>query len=135
MTSHRDPGLPTFLIIGAMKSGTTALYHALRQHPDIWMSPEKEPHFFAFEDQEIPYAGPRDRYILESMTVRDIAAYRRLFEPGAAKAAAGEASVMYLYLPHVPPRVKERVPTARLIALLRNPVDRAYSSYMHMVRD
>jgi hypothetical protein len=92
--------LPNFLIIGAAKAGTNALYHYLRQHPQVYMSPWKEPKFFAFES-----------------------------EADLGFRAAN------LYVEKSPARIKALIPDARLIAVLRNPVDRAFSSYQHLVRD
>ncbi|MEJ7842586.1 MAG: sulfotransferase [Rubrobacter sp.] len=128
-------GLPNFLLIGAQKAGTTALYHYLGQHPQVYMSPVKEPHFFAYEGEELDYRGPRDREILPRMVVTDLEAYRELFRGAAGEKALGEASAGYLYDPKAPGRIRRYAPDARLIAVLRDPAERAYSSFLHMVRD
>lgn len=117
--------MPNFLIIGAMKSGTTAFYYYLEQHPQIYMSPVKEPDFFCIEGQERP----------DGDSVTDIAAYRDLFKNISGERAIGEASHCYLYEPKAVERIKYYVPGAKLIAVLRNPVDRAYSHFLHMVRN
>ncbi len=127
--------LPNFLIIGAQKAGTTALYHYLNQHPEIFMSPIKEPHFFAFEGEELDFRGPRDREVLSHFVVNDEGAYRALFEGVRGEKALGEASAMYLYSEKAPARIKHHVPGTRLIAVLRDPVERAYSQFLHMRRD
>lgn len=127
--------LPNFLIIGAQKSGTTALYRYLEQHPQIYMSPVKEPHFFVFEHRELDFRGPSDQEILSQMVVTDIEAYRELFRGVSDETAVGEASAGYLQDPRAPQRIKHYVPEAKLIAVLRNPAERAYSSFLHMVRD
>ncbi len=127
--------MPNFLVIGAQKAGTTALYHYLNQHPQIFMSPVKEPHFFAFEGKELDFRGPYDREVLGHMVVSDEGAYRALFDGAGGERAWGEASSMYLYLEEAVERIKRHTPEARLIAVLRNPVERAYSSFLHMVRD
>jgi hypothetical protein len=127
--------LPNFLIIGAQKSGTTALYHYLKQHPQIYMSPVKEPHFFALENEELDFRGPRDQEILSQMVVTDFGAYRELFRNVSSETAVGEASAGYLHSSRALGRIRRYVPDAKLIAVLRDPVEGAYSSFLHMVRD
>ena len=130
--------LPNFLIIGAAKAGTNALYHYLRQHPQIYMSPWKEPKFFAFEteaDLGFRAANGRDAPVNASV-ILDQAEYEELFDDARdGELARGEASTHYLYVEKSPGRIKTLIPDARLIAVLRNPVDRAFSSYQHLVRD
>jgi hypothetical protein len=127
-------GLPNFFVIGAAKSGTTSLYHYLRQHPQIFMSPIKEPRFFALEGDPLDWRGPGDeRYRAKSITTLD--AYRALFEEVNGEPAVGEASVLYLDHPEAPDRIARRIPEARLIAVLRNPAEKAYSSYLFKCRD
>jgi hypothetical protein len=127
--------MPNFLIIGAGKSGTTSLYHYLGQHPGVYMSPMKEPKFFCFEGARPSFRGPGDDVEINRKCVTTLDAYRALFDGVAGEKAVGEASSMYLYYPKAPERIRHHVPGARLIAVLRNPVDRAYSSYLHCVRD
>lgn len=110
-TGPAGPGLPTFLVIGAMRSGTTSLAHALRAHPEVFVPRQKELHFFDWNWE------------------RGVAWYRERLAPGAGRAAVGEATPMYMYYPDALDRMAETVPDARLIAILRNPVDRAYSHY------
>ena len=130
--------LPNFLIIGAAKAGTNALYHYLRQHPQVYMSPWKEPKFFAFEseaDLGFRAANGRDAPVNASV-ILDQAEYEELFDDASDdELARGEASTPYLYVEKSPARIKALIPDARLIAVLRNPVDRAFSSYQHLVRD
>ena len=124
--------MPNFLIIGAAKSGTTSLYHYLSQHPDVYMSPVKEPKFFALEGERPSFRGPGDG---DADAVTTLEGYRKLFEGADGEHAVGEASPLYLYLEKAVGRIKHHVPEARLIAVLRNPVERAYSSFLHKVRD
>jgi hypothetical protein len=127
--------LPNFLMIGATKSGSTALYHYLKQHPDIYTSPHKGPHFFAYEPNEVVYEiGPGYRHVAPNF-ITDPDAYRALFEDARIERARGEASVMYMYYPEAPRRIKEAVPHAKLIAVLRQPAERAFSAYLHQLRD
>lgn len=126
--------MPTFLLIGAAKSGTTACYHHLRAHPEVFMSPVKEPRFFSFEGRRPEYPG-RDVPEWTRSAVLDLAAYQRLFAGATTEKALGEASVSYLYEADSAARIKRHVPDVRIIALLRDPVERAYSQFLHQVRD
>ncbi len=124
--------MPNFLVIGAAKSGTTSLYHYLGQHPDVYMSPVKEPKFFALEGERPSFRGPGDG---EADAVTTLEGYRALFGGANRESAVGEASPLYLYLEKAVDRIKHHVPEARFIAVLRDPVERAYSSFLHKVRD
>ena len=126
--------LPNFLIIGAQKAGTTSLYHYLEQHPQIYMSPVKEPGFFDFEGEKPNFCGPLDRNVYHHVTTT-IEAYCDLFKGASNEIAIGEATTWYLYSQKAPERIRHYIPNAKLIAILRNPVDRAYSSFMHAIRD
>jgi hypothetical protein len=127
--------MPNFFIVGAAKSGTTALYDYLKQHPQVFMSENKEPFFFAMEGKPIDFKGPRDQEILTHQIVNDISAYEALFAGVTNEIAIGEASTIYLYDPACAQRIYDRIPDARIIIGLRNPVGRAFSSYMHLRRD
>lgn len=120
--------MPNFLIIGAQKAGTTSLYYYLDQHPQVYMSPRKEPHFF--EGTTMDFNGPGRKIT----PVTDIREYRRLFGGVSTETAVGEASASYLYSPRAPGLIRDHIPDARLIAVLRNPAERAYSNFLHMVR-
>jgi hypothetical protein len=115
--------MPNFFIIGAMKSGTTALYYYLEQHPEVYMSSVKEPNFFSSQEQE----NAAD-------AVTHIGTYQYLFRGASGKKAIGEASHSYLYEPGAAAEIRRYVPEAKLVAILRNPIDRAYSHFLHMVR-
>ncbi len=131
-----DPAMrPNFLIIGAAKSGTTALWHYLRQHPQIYMSPRKHTRFFAFEVEEPGFRGPGPRNPSVPYAITDIEAYHKLFEGVTNETAIGEASHSYLYRPEAPERIQRYAPDMKLIAVLRNPVDRANSHFNQMIRD
>jgi hypothetical protein len=138
--------LPNLFVIGAAKSGTTSLHHYLNHHPDIFMSPVKEPNFFAFEGRRPEFAGPslqsaatfqrdrlrRERYQYSVISPSD---YERLFAQAGGRKIRGESSPAYLYFPGVARRIAAGVPDARIVAVLREPVDRAYSKYRQMRRD
>lgn len=109
--------LPNFFIVGAPKCGTTALSEYLRAHPQIFMCDPKEPHYFALD-------LPRYRW------VKDWEGYRSLFDSaGNSCFAVGEASVFYLYSDTAILEIQKRFPTARLLIMLRNPVDIAVSMH------
>jgi hypothetical protein len=127
--------MPNFLIIGAMKSGTTALYQYLNQHPQIYMSPVKEPNFFAFEGEKLDFRAPLDRERINRVSITDLRTYQSLFDGVSEEKAFGEASHWYLYSSKAPKRIHHHVPDAKLIAILRNPTERAFSDFMHFVRD
>lgn len=124
--------LPNFMIIGAARSGTSALYEYLDQHPQVFMSDPKEPHFFAFMEQETSFRGPGDDVMLNDVVVPDREAYERLFRNAEDATAVGEGSVSSLYYPEAARNIKALVPGARLVCMLRNPADRAYSAFMYM---
>jgi Sulfotransferase family len=131
--------LPNFLIIGAMKAGTTSLYHYLKQHPQVYMSNIKEPNFFALEGSNLNFNGAEGKERIQRWvkqeSVTNIEEYRALFRRAANETAIGEASPLYLYSPEAPYRIRHYVPEAKLIAILRNPVERAYSAFLYMTRD
>ncbi len=123
--------LPNFLIIGAAKSGTTAIYAYIKQHPEIFMSTPKELRYFS-------YSGPYLENLSEDHIHRGVTTleeYQGHFSDVKSQKIIGEASPMYLYWPGTADRIKETLPGVRMLAILRNPVDRAYSSYMHAIRD
>lgn len=110
---------PDFFIVGAQRSGTTSLYEYLRQHPQLYLSPKKETHYFS-----------QDRVRIDSdLVVQRQADYLRLFAPARETQLTGEASPSYLWHPDAPTRIYAQSPRAKIIILLRNPIARAYSQY------
>ncbi len=105
---------PNFLVLGAAKSGTTSLYSYLGQHPDVFFSTPKEPVFF-----EAEYERGLDYY------------WQRYFGAWSGQRAIGEARSYNLYLPYVPRHISEALAEPRLIAVLREPGERAYSHWWH----
>ncbi len=126
--------LPNFLIIGAAKSGTTSLYRYLGQHPQVYAN-VKEPSYFALAGKSVQYNGPGDQEGFVRRVTTDRDAYERLFDGVTQEKAYGEASVLYLYSPEAPGRIKQTIPDVKLMAILRNPVERAFSGFLHMRRD
>jgi hypothetical protein len=125
--------LPDFLIIGAAKSGTTSLYRYLASHPEIYMSPEKEPRYFGYPDTRPECRGPFAEHHNRRI-VWQLDGYRRLFAARRDEKAAGEASSMYLHAPQCAAAIQKVIPDVRMLAILRQPVDRAYSHFCDMRR-
>lgn len=124
---------PDFLVIGAAKCGTTTLHHHLRAHPGLFLPERKEPKFFAFDGRKPDYSGRGDEAANRDV-VTEVNDYQRLFLECAAGQVAGEVSPVYLYEPRALERVRERIPSAKIIAILRQPAERAFSSWLHLVR-
>jgi hypothetical protein len=120
--------LPNFLIIGAAKSGTTALYTYLKQHPEIFMSTPKELRYFS--NFSTPPEGIPHHHAVSSLEE-----YTAYFDAVTDEKAYGESSPMYLYTAGTAERIKTVIPDVKLLAILRNPIDRAYSAYTHALRD
>lgn len=119
---------PNFFIVGAANSGTTSLYTCLNQHPQVFLPALKEPHYFA-------HVRPayEQRYMRTYITEEN--AYLRLFHKGAEYPAIGEASPSYLFDAEAPSRIRRVLPNAKIIMLLRDPVERAHSHYLMDVRE
>jgi Sulfotransferase family len=125
--------LPTFIVIGAAKSGTTSLFWYLNEHPDVFMTPMKETNFFAYgldERGQLLYGDPD----VHRFPVKTLAEYEAQFAGAGAARAVGEASPIYLECPQAAARIAQAIPTARIICSLRHPVDRAYSDYQMYLR-
>lgn len=120
--------LPNFLVLGTAKAGTASLFRYLRSHPQVFMSRFKEPRFFAFQDEVMAVAGPSDER-LQQESFTHLEDYQALFEGVSGELATGESSCVYLYSPSAPACIKRWIPEAKLIAILRHPVDRAWSAF------
>jgi hypothetical protein len=136
---------PNFFVVGAPKAGTTSLYQYLRQHPAVYMSPIKEPCFFA---PEVVDFTPESRAMYEknraavrayldgpldhdtSGIVLEWNDYLKLFKNVKGETAIGEVSGNYLASSSAAAAIRERIPDARIIIMLRDPVDRLYSQYV-----
>jgi hypothetical protein len=134
--------MPDFVIVGAARSATTSMFYYLKAHPDICMSTVKEPHFFSFYKnrphyQQISGQGMDDfRYANHSYSLPH---YSTLFKPNADRQVLGEASTSYLYFyEEVIRNVKQlygsSASSLKIIILLRNPIDRAWSHYLFQKR-
>ena len=142
--------LPNFFIAGAPKAGTTSLYHHLRQHPDVYLSPLKETSYFSTEfrvQNLVPElqarASRNDADLRQYFTSRplgdrfggwvtDLQDYLSLFEQAGRELAIGEASPSYLWSPSAATGIAQALPEARIVMILRNPAERAFSQYLQM---
>jgi hypothetical protein len=120
--AHRG-ALPNFIIIGAQKAGTTSLYAYLRQHPNVLACAYKEVNYFDFN-----FHKGTHWYCRQFLDPTNLECKR------GSKYVVGEATPYYLFHPLVAKRIRDTVPTARLIVLLRDPVTRTYSQYQHNLR-
>jgi len=122
--------LPTFFIIGAGRSGTTSMHYVLGQHPQIYMSPNKETNFFAYycsDWQTPPCTRREDISSIDGRSVKSLEDYRQLFRGVTQETAIGETSPSYLLTAGVPQAMLSFVPDAKIIAVLRQPIEKAYS--------
>lgn len=115
------------MVIGCAKAGTTSLYHYLKGHPEIFMPGRKEPSFFAHAEETLHFQGPGDG---EWSFVTETSAYDHLFADAPDGSRRGDVSPRYLYFEKASERMKERVPDVKIVAILRHPVDRAYSHFL-----
>lgn len=136
--------LPTFIVVGANKGGTTSIYHYLKQHKQVYLSPVKEPHFFS-KDIDVnlfkrEFAQNKlqdiDKYVNGEMKeefhaafIRDVEQYKKLFSKVQDQKAVGELSTSYLFSEVAAKEIKALIPDCKIIICLRNPFDRAYSHY------
>ena len=124
--------LPNFLIIGAARAGTTVLYRLVGQHPDVFITEPKELRFFAL-DGAPSFRGPGDDNLNQNwVTTWDD--YVSHFDGVNGETAVGEASPFYLCSDEAPGLIHARLPDAKLILVLRDPVTRAHSSFMYLRR-
>lgn len=124
---------PTFLIAGAARAGTTSLAEGLRTHPRVFLTQPKEPHFFAFHGRRVDFQGPGDADTINRVAVTDRTSYLRLYPQAHDFAALGDGSVSTLYYAEAAaPEVVRMNPDMRVVIVLREPVDRAYSSFQYL---
>lgn len=114
--------LPNFIIIGAGKCGTTSLFHYLFQHPEIYMCPKKETFFFLGEESRLKNK--------QWGAVANLDEYKSLFKDAPENAVIGEISTTYYSSPNTAQLIHEVVPDTKIIAILRDPANRAFSDYL-----
>jgi hypothetical protein len=124
--------LPDFLIVGAPKAGTTALHSALARHPELYLSRVKEPKFFLTDGvRPSGRGGPGDAQTLAKYVWR-LADYQALFADAPTGTLCGESTTLYLHDPQAHRRIRRLLPGVKIIAVLRDPVDRAHSNWAHL---
>jgi hypothetical protein len=129
--------LPQFVIAGAPKAGTTALHAALATHPGLYLSPVKEPKYYLTDDRPPPrgaHRGPGDAHSAREWIWRR-ADYLALFDDAPPGAVRGESTPFYLYGRDAQARLAADVPDIKVIVVVRDPVDRAYSNWAHLRAD
>ncbi|MFT4847501.1 MAG: hypothetical protein ACI8Q1_002268 [Parvicella sp.] len=126
--------LPDFLIIGAGKSGTTSLDFYLNQHPAIFMPEVKEPNFFGYEAHSMTDFKDEETREHFKNSITDFVSYVSLFKGAEKSQLIGEISNTTVYMPEALKAVKKYLPDAKLIAILRQPAERLFSRYTHLLR-
>ncbi len=139
-TSSAEPRLPDFLVIGAFKSGTTSLMNYLSQHPEIVVPWLQEPNFFGSEEFSLNLDGSKGARrdgdgAYGRRRTSTLAQYTNLFAEAPDDCIVGESSPQYLTHPAACGRIRSLLPDCKLVAILRNPIDRAFSDYSMFVRD
>src|SRR6185295_6635753 len=146
MKEHK---LPNFFIVGAAKSGTTSLYEYLKLHPEVYMAPIKETHHFSTDIDNTKFRPNYARALNKDLSkfldsdmeegifhafVKDWDEYAKLFKKVNEEKAVGEVTNSYLYSHEAAKNILAKFPKARIVMMLRNPVDRAFSHYLMDLR-
>ncbi len=127
--------LPDVFIVGAAKAGTTSLHQYFRAHPQVFVpAAVKETNFMSFAGGMPRFTGPRDAEVLKS-SISDLASYRRLYEARNQERVAVDVSPSYLYYAQAADHIAALCPRAKIVIVLRNPVEAAFSMYAMMRRD
>jgi Sulfotransferase family len=127
--------LPTFIVIGVAKGGTTSIYRYLDQHPEIFMCPEKGTNFFGYEDaRDWRWHEEGEPPLLRHFKVTTLVEYQAVFDGVTDERAVGEVSPQYFRCPTAARRIHDCVPSVKLVASLRNPADRAFSGFLMRTR-
>lgn len=129
--------LPQFVIAGAPKAGTTALHAALATHPELYLSPVKEPKYYLTDGRPPPrsrHRGPGDAHSAREWVWRRDR-YEALFAGAPDAAVRGESTPFYLYDRRASARLAADVPDVKVIVVVRDPVDRAWSNWVHLRAD
>ncbi len=134
-----DKRFPNLFIVGAAKAGTTSFHYALDQHPEVFMSRKKEPGYFVWPEEELQFINNGTLITQPRFLVNHLDDYLKLFEEGIDKKIRGESSTTYLFFYEKCianlRRIHPDPARVNIVITLRNPVDRAFSQYMHKVRD
>jgi len=134
MSEHPTERWPDFLVIGAAKAGTTALFKAIGRHPRVFLPSAKEPRYFAYPDAPPAFKGPYGA-VNSRRVLADRATYLRIFDGCPSTHLTFEASNEYLVSERAPAAAARQIPSARLIVMLRHPVERAFSQFLHLTAE
>ena len=126
--------LPNFVVIGAPKCGTTSLFYYLQRHPEVYLPVRKELHFFTFEEHSAQARGPGDDNVLANLC-STWPEYLSHYVDVGDEPAVGEVSPSYLASAAACPRIRERLGPVKILAILRDPVQKAFSQYLHLVHE
>jgi Sulfotransferase family len=134
-TEEVDMTLPTFIVIGVAKGGTTSLYRYFDQHPDVFMYAEKGTNYFGYEDaRDWKWADEGEPPLLRHFRVETFEEYEEAFAGSSGERAVGEVSPQYFRSPGAAARMHARLPDVQVIVSLRNPAERAFSGYLMRIR-
>jgi len=126
---------PDFVVVGSPRCGTTSLFFYLKQHPEIFLPQRKELHFFSYDLLARNANGPGDRDVLRSLCASE-AEYLQCFDEAKPRQVVGEISPSYLYYASVVSRrIYEKLRPVKIVILLRNPIEKAFSQYQHLVQE
>lgn len=125
---------PNFIIAGFPKCGTTSLHHYLSEHPQIFMPSQKELHFFTYEILSKLKNGPKDGAVKKTQ-IQDSKKYLDFYRNVKNEIAVGDASPSYINYPNQFLKIKEYLEDPKFIIVLRDPINRAYSNYLHLKRE
>lgn len=127
--------VPTFLVVGAARSGTTAVVETLRRHPRVFVTQPKEPHYFALHDTVPAFTAPGDAETINAVSTTQESDYLALYPADASRYdALGEGSVStFYYSARAIPEIRRLAPTVKIVIMLREPVERARSAYEYLI--
>ena len=125
---------PNFIIAGFPKCGTTSLYHYLNEHPEIYMPQKKELHFFTHKIISKLRSGPKDSVVKETQ-INSSEKYLDYFNSVTKELAIGDASPSYINYPSEFSQIKKYLNDPKVIIIIRDPINRAYSNYLHLNRE
>lgn len=125
---------PNFIIAGFPKCGTTSLHHYLNEHPEIYMPAQKELHFFTFNILSKLNNGPKDA-IVKKTQINNSEKYLNFYKGVTNEIAIGDASPSYINYPSQFKKIKKYLNDPKVIIILRDPINRAYSNYLHLKRE
>ncbi|MGJ3234260.1 sulfotransferase family protein [Marivirga sp.] len=134
MRNEIGQNLPDFLIIGAGKSGTTSLDYYLNQHPEVYMATVKEPNFLAYVEHDFADISDYETIQHYKGSITSYNEYLELFRAAKNNQVIGEISNTTMYMPHAISAIKKYLQEVKLIAILRQPAERLFSRYSHLLR-